>query len=454
MANSVEPPDAPAAALPLRGFCHQCEREVIPRALDEDESFECPHCQESCVECPYTSYEMWEGVWQVRLANGRSHRLTVDAEGAATILGQQPSTATGAAPLEASLVWAPTEHEGFLMRLDGPALRAAGVREHLGLDMESSGSLRVRYESADGVVLGSARRGNASGAVVGNWMEAMDALMGTIEDLEHDGGGGEAEGPMAVDADRGVAAGAPGAPGAAGAAGPEPAQVARVQRALDRGLEQMAANWPGLGGADRDEMRRQLQQFTAPLAGILAQNGPLVASLGAPQAGGAGAPAGAAGHPGGPGVIFAPIGLPGGQLPGLQGLFGGMGMLDPTLAAAFGLGPPWQMGAGGGTNTEHAGAPEADVASWLENRGIDAALAAGQLEPEWQCPICFDSSLKDLVAVCRDDAGRTVHAFHKECVANWLVRRSECPSCRRTPVVLTPAPSAATGGSVDSPSPH
>jgi len=81
---------------------------------------------------------------------------------------------------------------------------------------------------------------------------------------------------------------------------------------------------------------------------------------------------------------------------------------------------------------ERLGASRTQVRHWLAGAAIEHVAG---LESDWQCPICFDGCTDDLVAMCKDDDGKPMHYFHSECVSGWLVRRDECPTCRRTPIV-------------------
>lgn len=52
------------------------------------------------------------------------------------------------------------------------------------------------------------------------------------------------------------------------------------------------------------------------------------------------------------------------------------------------------------------------------------------------CDICLtDYEVGDEVAWSKNDACR--HAFHKECIRDWLLRRPDCPLCRRNYLVDT-----------------
>lgn len=358
---------APGPLQPLRGFCHQCEEEVVPVEVGENE-FECPYCQESCVECPYDSFELWEGVWQVLLTDGQEHQLDVNASGAAVISGR------GLGPEACQLVWAPLDHQGYLMRLDTEEPGGSGASEHL-FPMPG-GDLCVRYQRPDGVVLeGQARRDfGSTGAGDASVADAMGAGYADLVGV----------------------------------------QDHHLQEAVDAGLEQLAAHWPGLSDEDREEMRQHLRQLTLPLSGVLAHHEAISAQYGVP-----GQLA--------PGLVFAALGP------------GGLPVWSPLGPRAAAWGPALPGLAFGSMPPLHGGAAEAAVSAWLDSRSFDGKAAGAELEQDWQCPICFDGATTELVAVCRDDAGRTVHAFHKRCVAGWLVRRDECPSCRRTPLVEAPA---------------
>lgn len=358
------------ASQPLRGFCYECEREVVP-VPTEDEGFQCPLCQEACVECPYESFERWEGAWQLRLANGRVSQMTVDEHGCVDFGPSGPGPV--AVRRVGRLRWAPTEHEGFLMRLEG---HPSGGHLHLGPapdggedgGAEASDRLRVRHEAGEVVLDGVAERAEDA-SLVG----LLDSILGRAAE--------------------------PAGPGAAA----QP-RLRNLHRFLDQGLEQLAAQLAGPGsapGPEREQMVQQLRQLTAPFLDALAR----------PEGG-----------PGGPGGRNAPGAS---QFDFTQFLNQSFFDLDPNV---FGQHMQEQR---------HSGAAPAAAAAWLQTRSIDGVE---DLESDWQCPICFDGEPRDLVAVCRDERGRTLHAFHRPCVEAWLVRRDECPSCRRSPVVEAPPP--------------
>merc|ERR1711924_407520 len=71
-----------------------------------------------------------------------------------------------------------------------------------------------------------------------------------------------------------------------------------------------------------------------------------------------------------------------------------------------------------------------------------AAVAAKPVE----CAICFDGD--DLVTPgSRDSITSTCgHTFHASCFARWIVKKPNCPLCRKT---LAPAPDASDAASDD-----
>eukprot|EP00747_Dinoflagellata_sp_TGD_P168152 gnl/TRDRNA2_/TRDRNA2_193882_c0_seq1.p1 gnl/TRDRNA2_/TRDRNA2_193882_c0~~gnl/TRDRNA2_/TRDRNA2_193882_c0_seq1.p1 ORF type:complete len:488 (-),score=89.15 gnl/TRDRNA2_/TRDRNA2_193882_c0_seq1:47-1411(-) len=392
-----------AAAPPLRGFCHMCEQEVAPAALADDngDDYECPLCGEACVECPYDSFERWQGIWDVRFEDGCINKLTIDEHGAATVLSRD-----GESSGTANLVWAPHEHEGFLMRLEGH--RQAGAREHLRPEPDTGG-LCIRLQADGGaVIMGTASRAaTVAAAAQGPAPLSLGQLMGQMMgnmfgDLEDSADGMEEEDQAQ-----------PQGQGARRGRGGPAANARNVTAVLEQSMEQLAQQWPGLNDADRGQMRQQLRQLASPLAGFLSHNPALMQEIvrgleeGPP-------PPGA----GGPGVfpLFGGPAGPGGAFPFAFNIFGGPNMLfrDPAH--------------------EHQGVPQAALDSFLAGRSV----AGADLEQGWECSICFDTSTEDVVAICQEAAGRTVHAYHKPCVAEWLIRRNECPTCRRTPVVEVP----------------
>jgi len=225
----------------LRGFCHECAVEVVPAELPDD-SFECPRCREACVECPYESFEHWQGTWIVTFENGSMSRLTIDEHGFASF---------GPGNSE-QLLWAPHEHEGFLLRL--------GETYHL--RRESAGTLTLRHVLPSGQVIHGRgqHRVTVPGAltsVVGNLVDVMGNLAeaGTIRGDE----------PMTE---------------ASALTTENTHRRQELHRALDEGLQDLADHWPGLADADRQRLRAQMRQVASPLVGALANNGPLMQALG------------------------------------------------------------------------------------------------------------------------------------------------------------------------------
>lgn len=330
--HSVPAPDEAAVVnTPCRGFCYDCDTEVIPRLLD-DGNFQCPTCEETGVECPYESYERWEGTWFLAYTDGYTNYLNINENGLATLRRAESESAG------MQLTCVPDDDEGFLMRLDG--LRQANTRDYIRLD-PNTGGLLFRHEGINGeVVMGS----------------------GTRQEPE-------------------VVAPAPPVP----SGNPLRPNGFRVSTLLHRALDQF--DWRGLTGGDDEVFRQQLHEIiVAPLQQMVdQQNDVFMHSFGA-------APLFNFDH-------FS-------QVLGNAQMFG--------------------------QRERGTGVTEAAANSWLESRKLDATSDIGA---DWQCPICFDGDPEDLVSICRDEKGGALHVFHRECVAPWLVRRNECPACRRSPVV-------------------
>lgn len=270
----------------------------------------------------------------------------------------------------APLVWAPHDHDGFLMRLQGH--RREAVCDYLGPDPETGG-LRVRHQAEDGsVVAGFARRAGMGIGIMPRFGPQVTAL-----------------GQVDADTERGQLAFGPGSGVLRERGGDGPA-ARHIQQALEQGLDHMTVGWPGLSEEERVRMRLQLQQWTVPLAGALSQHPPLAQAL-----------VGQGGHGGGPAFIL-------------------------NFEQLFGF-----LEAQGHASVEHTGVPENVLMSWLDSKAV---RNTEELEPDWQCPICFDGSLEGLVACCRAN-DQSIHAFHRECIKDWLLRRNECPTCRRNPLV-------------------
>jgi len=352
-------PGSRSAPPPLRGFCHACEAEIIPQDLAGGE-YQCPTCQESCVECPYESYDRWDGLWDIRYADGTTRQYEIDEMGFVHLLD-----AEGEPQSTTRLMWAMKDGVGC-MRIHA----GAGVLEYLRQD--EVGNLIVSQHRPDGTVL---------------------AGVGLI-----DGDDGDDE-PM-TDGQEGNG------------------EDFRV--ALEQGLEQLAGSWPGMSAQDRDRMRNSMQQFSGELSQMLSQNRPLMEAVQQmqQQARQARSPDGGPPAPALGGMFAMQLG-PGG--PPLFNIFGPEQWLGPH---------PWVLPSE--ARRQQEGVPMQEAVEWLRSRAV---LDVKDFEADWQCPICFDSSTEDLVAVCRDSDGKASHVFHCECVADWFVRRDECPSCRRTPVV-------------------
>ena len=192
---------------------------MVPRAIDGDE-FECTRCQGACVESPYEGFERWAGVWHVSYADGSENQLTIHEDGTASLLNPPEGQAAGEAN-NAQLVWAPLDHEGFQMRLQGHF--GPGVVEYFGMDpsVDEGAEISIRHHGLHGnLVTGCAQR----------------------DDEESDGRGDEAVGM----------------------------DVEEFEQALDRGFEAMMG-WFAQG-ADQTQMQQQFRQLSAPLADIMRNN--------------------------------------------------------------------------------------------------------------------------------------------------------------------------------------
>lgn len=139
-----------APQTPVRGFCHQCKHDVSCQEV-RDESYECPQCNSTCVEAPYDSFEYWQGVWSVLYDNGYRNFFKIDERGMVRMHRND-----GGGSGEAQLTWAPQEHDGFLMRLEGHFHEC--VVEHL-QPTESGFRIRhLRREGEQSVIWGRAQR--------------------------------------------------------------------------------------------------------------------------------------------------------------------------------------------------------------------------------------------------------------------------------------------------------
>jgi len=256
-----------------------------------------------------------------------------------------------------------------------------GDKHHLRLDTDDK--MTIRQELADGgVFIGSAQRRVAGTSGSQTQPQALPLLF----------------------------AGGQTVPGFGPRGGPEsslPLDVPGIQAALDQGLNHLAAHWPGLTDTDRDQMRQQFQQLATPLAGMLAHNGSFAQAV--------------------------------------QGFVTQMGDDDsrqqPLLRSMETLGMSLTQLLSGSTTVlgdqrRQQGVPQALMNSWLDQHSLTNIC---EVEPDWCCPICFDCSKTNLVKMCQDDHGGTIHAFHRQCIADWLVRRNECPTCRRTPAIELPS---------------
>ena len=73
------------------------------------------------------------------------------------------------------------------------------------------------------------------------------------------------------------------------------------------------------------------------------------------------------------------------------------------------------------------------VKSFLDHRsthhGIDDSVSSSIYSPK-ECAICM-SSYKHDDAICWSQNENCFHAYHLNCMVEWLVRHNECPMCRR-----------------------
>lgn len=348
MGEVAEQEIAPATTSSLvRGFCHECSKEVAAREL-ADESFECQLCREPYVECPYDSFENWEGSWQIQYQNGYVNTLTISSSGSCVLACRDPHGGQGSANLQ----WAPEEHEGFLMRLEGHY--RPGVVEHL---RQEDGLLHIRHATGEGGVVHAEGRKVDPTATPVQAPVSLDNLFrvsrnGQNQEIDFSMMAGVVSNFLdgfveALPDDE---------------AGPNDGPNG-ILGAVERGFARVAAQTPGLSEAERQALAEGSARLVAPLA----QN-----------------------------FMFG-------------GMIGRRERQRPQTAVS-----------------------EEAASHWIEVNTI----AEDALYPEWSCPICYDGSTEDVVLLCGDlREGERVHAVHGACVLPWLVKRDECPVCRRTPIV-------------------
>lgn len=354
----------------------------------DDGNFECVHCHESCVECPFETFENWQGIWDVRLATGEEFQITIDDDGAVYANEHEE----GAGGQAARLVWSPFEHDGFLMRIHSVRNMEQGVSEHLRL--EPDGSLTLRRQTPNGVVLGVGQPEFVDD-------DGADGDDGEESQTSAEGAGGGVAGSSSdlLTLLRAMLHVPPGTPPGAAAGGEAAQPLGFIQS-----LENVASGMRGLNEEERQRVRQQLRQDLRRItsSGIFQQ------ALAAGR--------GAAGPAGGPSSVnFVP--------PGTENLTQALlQLLNQPVVFRQDSGP-------------HNSVPQAQAARWLERKGVTPETA--DLETDWLCPICFDSTREGLVSLCQDAQERAVHLFHRDCVEAWVVRHNECPTCRRTPLVDT-----------------
>lgn len=72
-----------------------------------------------------------------------------------------------------------------------------------------------------------------------------------------------------------------------------------------------------------------------------------------------------------------------------------------------------------------SGLRDEDVAWWLSAEKRQVV----EVPESWACAVCTDGQNDDRMV----DAG--CHVYHESCLRGWLVRKNNCPVCRRSPIV-------------------
>lgn len=67
---------------------------------------------------------------------------------------------------------------------------------------------------------------------------------------------------------------------------------------------------------------------------------------------------------------------------------------------------------------------------WRSSRhGIDNDMSSSLYSPS-ECAICL-TKYKDGDDVCWSQNVKCFHAYHSNCIIEWLLKHNECPMCRR-----------------------
>jgi len=392
----------------LRGFCHLCDCEIAALAVGDD-AFQCPYCDEQAVECPYTSYEHWQGTWVLDFHDGATtNQLQIDEAGLAvlSVAGQRGQCK--------ELIWAPHSEE-YLMRLEHHHPELDGVVDSLGFEpgpsLGGQLGLLVHRQFEDGSSqLGRATRRSRRQRRL-RPAEQRGVFGRLFGDLMSTFTGAGREPPAEEDASEPPSADEPEREGL-----PMTDDARRfrqaTQESLDRWVEQMAVAGPAarFSDAERARMQQQMRQAMRPFVDLMTSDPALMQILREQ------------------GQLVQPIPIPVvPPNPEFQHVFAHLFFDDDDFNRTQRQG------------TQSA-VPERIVAKWLDER---AAAETPEVDGDWVCPICFDSSMEDVIVICKAD-DKAQHSFHRDCIQGWLVRRNECPTCRRTPLIQ---PGAAGGAS-------